>query len=148
VQPAIRRLAEFLGGFTAAEGSFIRGARRFRFAIGLGAIDRETCELFRDFLGVGNVYFYPRRKPHYDDEVTYVVQASADLATVVVPFMDEHLPPSYKRMQYFEWKSELLDYVENHARRKGRAPCTVEGCGQPARAHGLCRPHLWKFRRE
>jgi hypothetical protein len=36
---------------------------------------------------------------------------------VVVPFMDEHLPPSHKRGQYLAWRAELVDYWEHRARR-------------------------------
>jgi hypothetical protein len=148
VQPAIDALAQFLGGFVAAEGTFGSGGiqPRFRFAVGLGAIDASICELFHQFLDVGHVYWSPRRKSHYDDEVTFAVQAMADLIEVVVPFMDEHLPVSYKRQQYLAWRAELLDYWEHHARR--RRPCAVDECEQPQRAHGFCRRHLWEFRRQ
>jgi hypothetical protein len=59
-----------------------------------------------------------------------------------VPFMDAHLPPSYKREQYLAWRGRLLDYWEHRAKRV--RPCTVEGCEKPRRAHGLCRHHLYK----
>lgn len=127
----------------------VTGTRlRFRFAVGLGATDRDTCDLFKVFLGVGHVTRSPRRKPHYDDEVTFAVQAQRELVEVVVPFMDEHLPESYKRQQYLEWRAKLFEYLEQGARRRGRRPCTVEDCGEPARAHGLCRHHLWEYRRQ
>ena len=121
---------------------------RFRFAIGLGATDEGMCRLFERFLGVGRVKWSARRKPHYDDEVTYTVQAMQELVDVVVPFMDEHLPDSYKREQYVAWRAKLLDYTQKFARRRGSPPCTVEDCTDPVRAHGYCRHHLWVFRRE
>lgn len=148
MQPVTSRLPAFLGGFAAAEGSFGMGGvpPRFRFAVGLGAIDTSVCELFHQFLGVGHVHHSPRRKSHYDDEVTFSVQAMVELIEVVVPFMDEHLPDSYKRQQYLEWRMNLFDYWEHHARR--RRPCTVDECEQPQRAHGFCRHHLWEFHRQ
>jgi hypothetical protein len=65
-----------------------------------------------------------------------------DLGEVVVPFMDEHLPPSHKREQYLVWRAQSLDYWEHRARR--RRPCTIEGCAQPQRAKGVCRHHYFK----
>ncbi len=87
------------------------------------------------------IFDSPRRKPHYDDESTFVIQSPRQLIDVVVPFMDEHLPPSYKRRQYLQWRARLLDYWEHKAKRV-RA-CTVEGCDKPRRAYGLCRHHLY-----
>jgi hypothetical protein len=78
--------------------------------------------------------------------VQFTVQATRDLVEVVVPFMDAHLPPSYKREQYLEWRARLLDYWEHRFRR--RKTCVVEDCDAPARAYGYCRRHLWQFRRE
>ncbi len=112
------------------------------FEVGLGASDREMCEVLQTFLGVGHIYDSPRRRPHYDDESSFRVQALPELLDVVVPFMDAHLPPSYKREQYLAWRERLLDYWEHRAKRV--RPCTVEGCEKPRRAHGLCRQHLFK----
>ncbi|MGZ4688528.1 MAG: LAGLIDADG family homing endonuclease [Acidimicrobiia bacterium] len=138
--------ASFLAGFVAAEGTFgVSGAsRRFRFAVGLGATDSTTCYLFRDFLGCGNVYRSPRRKPHYDNECTFAVQSLLDHFEVTIPFMDVHLPESYKRSQYLAWREKLLHYWEHDARRVRL--CVVDGCDQPRRAHELCRRHLYAAR--
>lgn len=100
------------------------------------------CELLKGFLGIGFITRTSRRKLHYDDEVTFQVRRLPDLVAVVIPFMDAHLPPSYKRRQYAEWRAALLDYWEHGARR--RRPCTVEGCDRPRKAHGLCRHHLYR----
>lgn len=83
---------------------------------------------------------------HYDDETTFVISSLTDHLDVTIPFMDEHLPPSYKRTQYLDWRARLLDYWEHRARR--RRPCSVDGCEVPRRAHGLCRRHLWLLRGE
>ena len=100
VRPATE-LAVFIGGFVAAEGCFTRVVpRKFVFSVGLGAIDTSTCELIHAFLGVGQVRRYPRRQPHYDDEVTFTVGSLVDHVQVVIPFMDEHLPASHKRIQF------------------------------------------------
>jgi LAGLIDADG endonuclease len=144
VQPDTEAIASFLGGFVAGEGCFSGSAdgRRFIFEVGLAATDRGMCELLHTFLRVGAVREYPRRQEHYDDEAAYSVQSLSDLVRVVVPFMDEHLPPSYKREQYLEWRRRLFDYWENKAKRVRL--CTVDGCEAPRRAHGLCRRHLWE----
>jgi hypothetical protein len=134
--------ADFLGGVVAAEGHFHDGGSRFRFAVALGATDIATCELLREFFGVGAVRVYPRRMPHYDDEATYSVQPMKDLVDVIVPFMDEHLAPSFKREQYETWRAALLDYWEHRAKR--RRPCTVDGCDEPRRAKGRCRHHYYE----
>ena len=110
--------AAFFGGFAAAEGCFTRTGRRFRFAIGLAAADSGMCIAFARILDCGTVHRYPRRRPHYDDEVVFVVQSHRDLVDVVVPFMDAHLPPSYKRSQYVAWRAELLDYWEHRSRSR------------------------------
>jgi hypothetical protein len=147
VRPATEALAEFIGGFVSAEGCFTGdGHRRFRFSIGLGASDAGMCELVHEVLGVGSIVHSPRRKLHYEDEVQFFVQATQELVDVVVPFMDAHLPESYKREQYLEWRARLLDYWEHRFRRRKR--CTVAECDAPAKAYGLCRRHLWAIRRQ
>ncbi len=132
-----------IAGFVVAEGCFT-GSKipvTFDFSLGLGATDAGVCEALRDFFGVGHVHWYRRRKPHYDDEVQYVVGSLRELIDVIVPFMDEHLPPSYKRTQYEAWRTRLLDYWEHGAKRV--RPCTVDGCDRPRRAKGLCRGHYY-----
>jgi hypothetical protein len=140
-------ISDFLGGFVAAEGCFStsENGRRFTFEVGLGRKDRSMCEVLRAFLGVGHIYDSPRRRPHYDDQSNFTVQSLRELIDAVVPFMDVHLPPSYKRQQYVDWRTRLLDYWEHRARRVGR--CAVDGCDKPHRAHGLCRSHLYEQHR-
>jgi hypothetical protein len=140
VQPDTERLAAFLAGFVAGEGCFSGSGRRFVFEIGLGAVDRGICEVFQEFLGVGHIYDSPRRREHYDDETSFMVQSLRELVEVVVPFMDAHLHPSYKRKQYNEWRGQLLDYWEHKAKRV--RPCRVDGCLQPRLAEEVCRDHL------
>ncbi len=114
-------LAAGVCGFVAAEGTFgFWPPRDFRFAVSLGARDAGACRALREFLQVGTIHVYDRRRPHYDDEVTFQVRSLVDLVEVVVPFMDEHLPPSYKRDQYVEWRTALLDYDAVRPRRHGR----------------------------
>lgn len=140
-EPPAIDVADFLGGFVAAEGALVRTGRRFAFRVSLGAQDTSTCELFATVLGVGGVGTAPRRKGHYDDEVTYSVQSLRDLVEVVVPFLDEHLPPSHKRGQYLTWREQLVTYWTDEARR--RRLCRVDGCDRPSRAKGLCRRHYY-----
>jgi hypothetical protein len=132
---------DFLGGFVAAEGTLAHTGRRFALRVSLGARDLASCELFRTWLGVGTITVAPRRAEHFDDEVTYAVQAIRELVEVVVPFLDEHLPPSYKREQYLAWRADLMAYWADRARR--RRSCTVAGCDEPRRARGLCRRHYY-----
>lgn len=149
MQPGTDEVASFIAGFVAAEGTFTQtgsNAKVFRFAVALGATDAASCFELQAFLGVGHVSFSPRRKPHHDDNVMYAVQAQQELLEVIVPFIDAHLPESYKRRQYLAWRVDLLGYLEHRARR--RRTCTVDGCAVPARAHGLCRHHLWELRHE
>jgi hypothetical protein len=139
--------AAFLAGFVAAEGTFIESGTppKYRFAVGLGRIDRGMCDGFREFLGRGSIFDSPRRRPHYDDESTFVVQSIRQHLDTTIPFMDAHLPPSHKRKQYLEWRARLLEYWEHKAKRV--RPCTVEGCDGPRRAHGVCRHHLYELYR-
>jgi hypothetical protein len=135
-------VAAFLAGFTAAEGSFFVSGRRFTFSVGLGASDIAMCTLFRDFLGRGSVSRSPRRQPHYDDECAFMIQSLQDHVEVTIPFMDEHLPVSYKREQYLVWRAALLEYWEHRAKRV--RPCTVDDCDEPRRAKGRCRHHYYE----
>ena len=73
VQRDTESLALFLAGFTAGEGCFSGSGNRFVFEIGLGAGDERVCMACHAFFGVGHVYRSPRRKAHYDDEVTFAV---------------------------------------------------------------------------
>lgn len=139
-RPATDHL-DFLGGFVAAEGTLVHTGRRFAFRVSLGAQDAATCEMFLACLRVGSISTAPRRTAHYDDEVSYAVQSLRELVEVVVPFLDEHLPASYKRQQYLAWRAELLDHWQHRARR--RRPCTMHGCDRPRRAKGLCRRHYY-----
>lgn len=136
-------MARFIAGFVAGEGCFTGqgDGTRFTFEVGLGSLDRDMCERLRDFLAAGHVYDSARREQHHDDQSVFMVQSLRELLDVVVPFMDAHLPPSYKREQYLDWRERLFDYWEHRAKRV--RPCTVEGCDKPRRAHGLCRQHLY-----
>lgn len=142
MQPATE-LAAFVSGFVAAEGTFVFSGRppKFRFAVALGATDANACRMLACYFGVGSLTQWPRRKPHYQDEVTFAIQSLRDHLAVTIPFMDEHLRVSYKREQYLAWRAELLDHWEHHAKRV--RPCTVDGCEAPRRAHGVCRQHLY-----
>jgi hypothetical protein len=146
VKPDTEHVAAFVAGFVAAEGTFVESGNppKFRFAVGLGASDRISCETLLGFFDRGSLREYERRKAHYDDEVTFAIQGLRDHISSTIPFMDAHLPPSYKREQYLVWKAKLLDYWEHRAKRV--RPCTVEGCDTPRRAHGLCRHHLYEQR--
>ncbi len=119
VPPVTDFLAVFIGGFVAAEGNFRSAGYppKFTFAVGLGATDLQICEDLRVFFGVGSVHWRPRRRAHYDDEVTFQVRSRRHLLDVVVPFMDDHLPPSHKRQQYLEWRHELVHGNERPAHR-------------------------------
>ncbi|MFO7590666.1 MAG: LAGLIDADG family homing endonuclease [Acidimicrobiia bacterium] len=146
MRPATDASAAFLAGFVAAEGSFIRTGGRFRLAVGLGATDAGMCHTLQEFLGCGRIHTFPRRAAHYDDEVQFVVTSIRDHIERVVPFMDAHLPPSHKRAQFEAWRDDLVVHWETRARRRRR--CTIPGCEERQRAHGLCRHHLWVLRRE
>jgi hypothetical protein len=106
VQPATD-LADFFAGFVAAEGTFVASGDRptFTFAVCLGSADRSSVNTLRATLGVGHVRAYRRRQAHFDDEVVFVVRKLRDLVEVIVPFMDEHLPPSHMRDQYLAWRT-------------------------------------------
>jgi hypothetical protein len=146
VQPGTEGVADFIGGFIAAEGTFVRTGRRpkFVFAVGLGAIDTSTCLHLLTYFGCGRVFHSPRRKAHYDDECSFAIQGLRDHLDVTIPFMDVHLPSSHKRGQYLAWRAALIDYWEHDAKRV--RPCSVDGCAAPRRAHGLCRRHLFAVR--
>lgn len=125
------------GGFCSRRGNLHadRLPPKFTFCVALGASDSESCVRLHEFFGVGSIHFSPRRKPHFDNGVQFSVRAFPDLMNLIVPFMDEHLPPSYKRTQYLHWGKALLDYWEHRAKRP--RPCTIPGCETTRRAHGF-----------
>lgn len=137
-------VAAWVGGFVAAEGSFtvhrFGRVKKFVFKVELGGRDPEPVALIQRFMKVGRIEKFARRRAHYDDVIRYVLPSLGDQVRVVIPFMDEHLPPSYKRQQYLAWREELVEYWEHQAKRV--RPCTVEACETPRRAHGMCRKHL------
>lgn len=100
---------EFVAGFVTAEGTFVAtpDGRRFAFTIGVAAADGLMCDRLVDFFGVGRTYRYRRRQEHHQDVAIYTVQSKRELAAVIVPFMDRHLPPSNKRRQYEAWRTKL-----------------------------------------
>lgn len=144
MRPGTDELAAWVAGFVVAEGTFVHHApsRTFTFAVALGAADAGTCEALRDFFGVGSIVRAVRRKPHYDDEVRFQVRSVPELVDVVVPFMDEHLPPSHKRTQYEPWRAALVAHWDETFRRRRR--CTAAACPEPQRAKGLCRRHYYE----
>jgi hypothetical protein len=126
----------------AGEGTFTGTNRKYTFAVALGEVDAASCELLHSFFGVGHVYHYPRRKPHYDDEVVFQVRKTAHLVRVIIPFMDEHLPPSFKREQFAAWRADVIDHWEYGIKR--RRQCSMDGCERPQRGRGLCRTHYYR----
>jgi hypothetical protein len=142
--PPATDLSAYVSGFVAAEATFtVTGSPpSFTFAISLGAQDRASCALACQLFDRGHAWAYPRRHAHFDDEVHFSVRKMKDLVEVVVPFMDEHLPPSHKREQYLVWRAQLLDYWKHDAKR--RRPCTIDGCERLQRAKGLCRQHYFQ----
>lgn len=141
--PPATELAAYVGGFTAAEGCLVctEGGTRFSFAVGLSASDLVSCELLLAYLGVGASTGHLDGRPTRTMPLVSPSAPCLSWCTSLVPFMDEHLAPSYKRVQYEEWRAELLEYWEHRAKRV--RPCTVEGCEAPRRAKGLCRSHYF-----
>jgi hypothetical protein len=141
----VTEFAQFVGGFVAGEGSFVVSGSppTFTFGVGVSAADAALCTRMQQFFGCGTLVGFGRRKAHYDDEVRYQVRRLRDLVDVVVPFMDDHLPRSYKRTQYDAWRAALLDYWETKAKRRRR--CQVPGCSEPARALSRCRHHYYEL---
>jgi hypothetical protein len=130
----------------AGEGTFTGTNRKHTFAVTLGEVDAGSCELLRTFFGVGHAYHYSRRQPHYDDEVAFQVCKAADLVNVIIPFMDAHLPPSFKREQYTVWRAKVMSYWDYQMKR--RRPCTVDGCERPQKGRGVCRIHYYELYRQ
>jgi hypothetical protein len=141
----VTEIADYIGGFVAAEGCFhVRPSNGgFSFTVSLGASDEEMIELLHEFFGCGFVTRWPRRRPHYDDEATLTVKKLRDLVEVMVPFMDAHLPRSYKLHQYVAWRAELLRYWTERAVRT----CSAPGCNVTRRGEGLCGAHRFLYGR-
>ncbi|CAN5650797.1 hypothetical protein BH20ACT1_BH20ACT1_00550 [soil metagenome] len=105
----------------------------FRFAVGLGAADTHVYLALREHLGVGHIIYAPRRQAHYDDEVCFAVRSLPELVGVIVPFMDEHLPPSYKRIQYEVWRTRCSSTGSTTPSGSGHARSRAAiGLGEPS----------------
>lgn len=122
----------YIAGVVAGEGCFTCSRNTFTFSVALGSVDAGMCHALHDFFGVGHVHEYRRRKDHYDDEIVFSVRKMRDLIDVIVPFMDEHLPPSYKRSRGETHSSTIGNIALVDA---GRAPLKAatsrsgqEGC--------------------
>ena len=61
--------------------------------------------------------------------MVFAVRAFRELVDVVVPFLDEHLPPSYKRTQYETWRAQLLAYDAERASWAGWSRRPTPGGG-------------------
>ena len=141
----MKELAPFIAGFVVGEATFTgHGPRRFVFAVALGSDDDEMCQMLHAFFGVGSVQRSARRQAHFQDEVSFRVTGAEQLAAVVVPFMDTHLPrDSYKWHQYEVWREALAKHRLDRIRQPGGRTCEVDGCLTPARAQRLCRSHYY-----
>ena len=154
VPPATEAVAAFIGGFVAAEGTLRlhRDRRpRFRFAVGLGRDgQRDVSRTSHAFFGCGSVCRLRRGASRTTTtSAPSSSRALRDHLAVTIPFMDEHLPVSYKREQYLAWRDTVARLLGArrqagaavHDRRVRRSPGGRTGCaGTTSTRRAGCDP--------
>ncbi len=116
VRPATETEASYVAGFVCAEGCFSRTGNRLRFAVGLGALDADSCEQLLRFFGVGVLNRSPQRRRHYDDEVSYQVR----------PW------PSWSTPSCRSWTPTFQPPTSGPSTWPGAPPCWTAGRTTPA----------------
>jgi hypothetical protein len=120
----------WLTGFADGESSFcLRRARAIarrktilsaRFSITLRADDRETLSLIQSFWHCGRISFFDNRRSKIVNAkpiAVYSVQATPDLAQIVVPHFDRFPLRSKKGRDFAVWKEAvaLLDAIRKRS---------------------------------
>jgi hypothetical protein len=147
-----------LGGIVAGEGSFcvtraspprrVDGSVRLRFVFSLSMAirDRNVVETLHQALGVGSIQVKPPRNPRHLDQVLLTVNSRRAHFAATIPFMEQYLLPSAKRVQFEQWRDALIEHDLAHPSKFGKGPsaCSEPGCDKPVRGRGLCRSHYYR----
>ena len=88
----------------------------------------------------------PPRNPRHLDQVLLTVNSRRAHFAATIPFMEQYLLPSAKRVQYERWRDALVEHERAHPSKfgKGPSPCSEPGCDKPVRGRGLCRSHYYR----
>ncbi len=147
----------FLGGLVSGEGCFSIGRRglafsdgsprlRFVFTVSMAVRDRPLLEALRERLGWGCINDAPARRGGWQPMSTYTVASNRAHHAATIPFGEQFLFPSAKRIQFEQWRDDLYAYERDRPTRygKGPSPCSQPDCEQPVRGRGLCRSHYYR----
>jgi hypothetical protein len=147
-----------LAGFVAGEGSFFIGTAhpptrkdgsqrlRYWFAVTMAARDGALLTALQEVLGVGSIEASRSRNGRWLPTQRYSISSRRAHRNVTIPFFDEYLLQSAKRLQFDVWRERFDAYEREHPTRIGYGPssCSVEGCARPVRGRGLCRSHYYR----
>jgi len=103
-------------------------------------------EALRRALGFGSIRTAPPQREHWLPRAVYAVNSRRAHFAATIPFMDQYLLPSAKRVQYERWRDALIEHELAHPSKfgKGPRPCSKPGCDKPVRGRGLCRSHYYR----
>jgi len=120
--------------------------RRFLFQVAVASRDLPMLEALRDALGFGSVRTVPPEREHWLPRSVYSVNSRRAHFAATIPFMEQYLLPSAKRVQYERWRDALVEHELAHPSKfgKGPSPCSEPGCDKPVRGRGLCRSHYYR----
>lgn len=96
----------FIAGLFAGEGTFYANARvsNYGICIEFHVRDKKTLLWMQKVLGFGTVRQYPSKPKMVRFQAGGITFSKA----VLIPFFDEYLIYSYKKVQYLEWRKKVL----------------------------------------
>lgn len=146
-----------LGGLVAGEGCFCitrklppfaDGSTRlsFRFQVTMASRDRPLLEALRDHLGYGSIHDTRPQRATWQPTSTFTIGSLTAHHAATIPFSEQYLLPGAKRRQFERWRDAMLAYetAKPNPFGRGRAICSVPGCGKFVRGRGLCRSHYYR----
>ncbi|AGM11403.1 LAGLIDADG endonuclease [Halogranum tailed virus 1] len=103
----------FLAGFVAGEGSFIRkrenGSKRFTFQVTVADDDPEAIDMLKQTLDCGTIHQYAPRRDGEKGSIVFQVSKYGDIVKKVIPFFDKYgFHRTRKNGQYREWAEVAL----------------------------------------
>jgi hypothetical protein len=116
------------------------------FQVAVASRDHAMLEALRQYLGFGSIRTTPPEREHWLPRSVYSVNSRRAHFAATIPFMEQYLLPSAKRVQYERWRDALIEHERAHPSKygKGPSPCSEPGCDKPVRGRGLCRSHYYR----
>ena len=108
----------YIAGFIDGEGSIVK--RKYGFAISIPQTNLEVLEEMKEFIGYGNIYKLTKRKSHWKDAWTYMIQSQGGVYYVIINILDslivkrqvaiKVLPSLKKSLDLADARKEIRNY--------------------------------------